>query len=381
LRINEKAVLRRSIIDLCKVDSTRKESTDDAIRAVREKRGTDYKENLWDYVVALGAQLSRPPFDPYREKIKLKTEIGRKGTTKAVLKIPILLYGEFNLSQSSQDALNLALNDLVDNNSTVGIISKEEPDDERKYPHFQIINDVNKISDSEGIVMEYDDIGIIEKIKKVRKEFCGPIIMEVDENFSDYAHRLLESGVDGILVNTEKITKSKKYSEKHAISVIHDARETINEFYQGKENDGASLIVTGDMDSTGKIVKSAGLGADVVGYDISLLIAKTGFYSEDFFDEVVTAEKIYNHMIATKNELTGIPAALGYSNFHNLSPSDFRTSSLKASLEGEILLEGVNKTYKEIVTEILDEYINTKKVTIDQQQKQKIIEMILLEEN
>ena len=381
MRINEKAVLRRSIIDLCKVDSTRKESTDDAIRAVREKRGTDYKENLWDYVVALGAQLSRPPFDPYREKIKLKTEIGRKGTTKAVLKIPILLYGEFNLSQSSQDALNLALNDLVDNNSTVGIISKEEPDDERKYPHFQIINDVNKISDSEGIVMEYDDIGIIEKIKKVRKEFCGPIIMEVDENFSDYAHRLLESGVDGILVNTEKITKSKKYSEKHAISVIHDARETINEFYQGKENDGASLIVTGDMDSTGKIVKSAGLGADVVGYDISLLIAKTGFYSEDFFDEVVTAEKIYNHMIATKNELTGIPAALGYSNFHNLSPSDFRTSSLKASLEGEILLEGVNKTYKEIVTEILDEYINTKKVTIDQQQKQKIIEMILLEEN
>ena len=135
------------------------------------------------------------------------------------------------------------------------------------------------------------------------------------------------------------------------------------------------------MDSTGKIVKSAGLGADVVGYNISLLIAKTGSYSEDFFDEIVTAKKIYNHMIATKNELTGIPAAIGYSNFHNLSPKDFRTSSLKASLEGEILLEGVNKTYREIVKEILDEYINTKKVTIDQQQKQKITEMILLEAN
>ncbi len=380
MRINEKAVLRRSIIELSKVDSTRKESTDDAIRTVREKRGTDDKENLWDYVVALGAQLSRPPFDPYREKIKLKTEIGRKGTVKTILKIPILLYGEFNLSQSSHDALNLALNDLVDDNSTVGIISKDEPCDERKYPHFQIINDINKISDPEGIVMEYSDISIIEKIKKVRKEFCGPIIVEVDENFSEYIHELLKSGVDGILVNTEKITKSRKYTEKHAISVIHDARETINEFYQGKENDGASLIVTGDMDSTGKIVKSAGLGADVVGYDISLLIAKTGFYSEDFFDEKITAEKIYNHMIATKNELTGIPAAIGYSNFHNLSPKDFRTSSLKASLEGGILLEGVNKTYKEIVKEILEEHISTKKITINQQQKQKIVEKILLEE-
>lgn len=381
MRLNEKAILRRSIIDLCKVDSTRKESTDDAIRTVRKKRVTDSKENLWDYVVALGAQLSRPPFDPYREKIKLKTEIGRKGITKTILKIPILLYGEFNLSQSSQDALNLALNDLVDDNSTIGIISKDEPWDERKYPHFQIINDINKISDSEGIVMEYDDISIIEKIEKVRKEFLGSIIVEVDENFSNYIYKLLESGVDGILINTEKITNGEKYAEKHAISVIHDARETINEFYQGRENDGASLIVTGDMDSTGKIVKSVGLGVDVVGYDISLLIAKTGVYSEDFFDEIVTAKKIHNHMIATKNELTGIPAALGYSNIHNLSPKDFRTSSLKASLEGEIMLEGINKTYKEIVKEVLDEYINTKKVTIDQQHKEKIIEMIVVEEN
>lgn len=381
MRLNEKAILRRSIIDLCKVDSTRKESTDDAIRTVRKKRVTDSKENLWDYVVALGAQLSRPPFDPYREKIKLKTEIGRKGITKTILKIPILLYGEFNLSQSSQDALNLALNDLVDDNSTIGIISKDEPWDERKYPHFQIINDINKISDSEGIVMEYDDISIIEKIEKVRKEFLGSIIVEVDENFSNYIYKLLESGVDGILINTEKITNGEKYAEKHAISVIHDARETINEFYQGRENDGASLIVTGDMDSTGKIVKSVGLGVDVVGYDISLLIAKTGVYSEDFFDEIVTAKKIHNHMIATKNELTGIPAALGYSNIHNLSPKDFRTSSLKASLEGEIMLEGINKTYNEIVKEVLDEYINTKKVTIDQQHKEKIIEMIVVEEN
>lgn len=269
----------------------------------------------------------------------------------------------------------------MDDNSTIGIISKDEPWDERKYPHFQIINDINKISDSEGIVLEYDDISIIEKIEKVRKEFLGSIIVEVDENFSNYIYKLLESGVDGILINTEKITNGEKYAEKHAISVIHDARKTINEFYQGRENDGASLIVTGDMDSTGKIVKSVGLGVDVVGYDISLLIAKTGVYSEDFFDEIVTAKKIHNHMIATKNELTGIPAALGYSNIHNLSPKDFRTSSLKASLEGEIMLEGINRTYKEIVKEVLDEYINTKKVTIDQQHKEKIIEMVLVEEN
>lgn len=379
MRIDEKATLRRSIIDLCN-SVPRKESTDDAIRAVREKRKTENDENLWNFVVALGAQLSRPPFDPYREKIKLLTEVGRKGTIKTILKIPILLYGEFNLSQSSQDALHLAMNNLADSNSTIGIISKEEPFEERKYPYFQVVSDVNKISDPEGIVLEYDS-DIFEKIKKIKKEFFGPIIVEVDQNFSDYLYQLLESGVDGILTNTKKITKNTKYANKHAISVIHDVRARINKFYQGKENDGACLIIAGDVDSSGKIVKSAGLGANLVGYDTSLLIAKVGHHSEDFFDEIVTAEKIYNHMMATKSELTGIPAALGYSNFHNMSPSDFRTSSLKASLEGDIQLEGVNKTYLEIIHEILDRVIVEKKITINNQQKQKIIDVLLKEGN
>jgi len=382
LRLNEKAIIRKSIIELCNAEPVRKESMDDAIRAIREKRGNKNRdESLWDYVVALGAQLSRPPFDPYREKIKLRTEIGRKGDQKVTLKIPLLLYGEFDLSQSSKDSLNLALNDLADSNSTIGIISKDEPCDERKYPHFQIISDINQISDPDGIVIEYVNANTIEKIKKIRKEFWGPVIVEVDENFSYYVPQLLELGVDGILIDTAKITKSEKYAEKHAISVIHDARASINEFYQGKENDGACLIVAGDVDSTGKIIKVAGLGADVIGYDTSLLIAKVGHYSEEFFDEEITAKKIYNHMMATKNELTGIPAALGYSNFHNLSPSDFRTSNIKASLEGDIMLEGVDKTYTQILEEIFDDHISKKQIQINEQQKQKILEKVILEEN
>ncbi|MDH5432194.1 MAG: hypothetical protein OEW78_10020 [Nitrosopumilus sp.] len=381
MRLNEKAVIRKSILDLCNTGLPRQESTDDVIRKIREKNGSQKEENLWEYIVALGAQLSRPPFDPYREKIKLTTKIGRKGDQKISLKIPILIYGEFDLSQSSKDALNLTLNDLDDDRSTVGLISKDEPCDERKYPHFQILDDINKLADPDGIVLKYTGAKTEEKIEKIRKEFDGPILVEVDEDFSQYVESLLELGIDGILVNTENITKSKRYNGKHAIAVIHDARLAINEFYRGKENDGACLVVAGDVNNAGKMIKAAGLGADIIGYDTSLLIAKVGHHSENFFDEEITAQKIFNHMIATKSELTGIPAALGYSDFHNMSPGDFRTSSIKASVQGDIPLEGVDKTYRNIVEEILDEYVNTKNISVNQQERQKIINLVIEEEN
>ena len=381
MRLNEKAIIRKSILELCNTGLPRKESTDDVIRTIREKSGSEKEENLWEYIVALGAQLSRPPFDPYREKIKLTTKIGRKGDQKVSLKMPILIYGEFDLSQSSKDALVLALNDLDDNRTTVGLISKDEPCDERKYPHFQILSDINKLADPDGIVLEYTGVKTEEKIEKIRKEFDGPILVEVDEYFTYYTAKLLELGADGILVNTDNIAKSEKYKGKHAIAIIHDAKLAINEFYRGKENDGACLVVAGDVNNAGKMIKAAGLGADVIGYDTSLLIAKVGYHSENFFDEEITAQKIFNHMIATKSELTGIPAALGYSDFHNLSPSDFRTSSIKASVQGNIPLEGIDKTYRNIVEEILDEYIDTKNISVDPQEKQKIINLVMEEEN
>jgi hypothetical protein len=76
LRLNEKALIRKSILELCNTGLPRKESTDDVIRTIRGKSDSEKERNLWEYIVALGAQLSRPPFDPYREKIKLTTKIG-----------------------------------------------------------------------------------------------------------------------------------------------------------------------------------------------------------------------------------------------------------------------------------------------------------------
>jgi hypothetical protein len=78
-------------------------------------------------------------------------------------------------------------------------------------------------------------------------------------------------------------------------------------------------------------------------------------------------------MVATKGEIKGIPAALGYSDFHNLSPSDLRTSSIDASLQGEIPLEGIDRTYKEMIEEVVNECVNEKGIKLNASETQEIL--------
>ena len=68
---------------------------------------------------------------------------------------------------------------------------------------------------------------------------------------------------------------------------------------------------------------------------------------------------------------------MGYSNFHNLTPSDLRTSSIEASLQGDILLEGVDKTYYQIIDEILDEYIEENRIQISLEKRKEVIKSLV----
>jgi hypothetical protein len=86
-------------------------------------------------------------------------------------------------------------------------------------------------------------------------------------------------------------------------------------------------------------------------------------------------------MIATKGELKGIPAALGYSNFYNMSPSDLRTSSIEVSLQAEITIEGIDKSYRQIIKELVDEYEFKEGLNIDEEKKQKLVTHLLTNRN
>jgi hypothetical protein len=390
----DKFMIRKAVLELAKRGIPRFTSIDDDVRSIHHFNSKSL--NLWDYVTAIGAQLSRPPYDPYRETISLDISIGRKRSRKITLNIPLIIYGNMSLHSSSLESVHLALNRLAEKGNVLGLISEIEinttKDNKRKYPLFKkipfYINDALEDYEKfypDGLVLEYKDETSMNMLQNFRKEFNGPILVDVSEVFPFYIKTILEEGADGIIVDTDKVTKNERYNGRHAIAVIYDARKAINDYYRGREgddendDDNAILVIAGDVNSSGKIVKAAALGANVVGYSTSMLIAQSNMYSEKPSDISSIAENVYRHMVATKGEIKGIPAALGYSNFHNLSPSDLRTSSIDASLQGEIPLEGIDRTYKEMIEGIVNECINEKGLKLNASETQDVLRSFLSE--
>lgn len=390
-----KFIIRKAVLELAKTGTPRSTSIDDDVRNLHNINSKIV--NLWDYVTAIGAQLSRPPYDPYRETISLSTSIGRKRHKKVNLDIPLIIYGNTPIQYNSIESVHLALNRLAEKGNVLGLISEIEIntiyDGKRKYPLFKKIPFSNNDSledyiksSPEGLVIDYKDETSLKILQNFRKKFDGPILVDVSENFPFHIKTILGEEADGIIVDTEKVIKKERYKGKHAIAVIHDAKNAIDDYYKGREannddydnDDNAILVIAGDVNSAGKIVKAAALGANVIGYSTSMLIAHSHIYSEKTSNASSIADDVYSHMIGTKGEIKGIPAALGYSDFHNLSPSDLRTSSIDASLQGDIQLEGLDKTYKEMIEEIINEYVNDKGIQkLDSSETQEVLRSIV----
>lgn len=407
---SEKSLIRKSILELARTGMPRSNSIDDDIRYNNQNKISHETVNLWDYVTALGAQLSRPAYDPYREKINLDTIIGRNSSYKVNLTIPLLIYENMLFSNDVLEAIHRTLNILAEEGNLLGFVSEEEIKNttvnKRKYPWFKKISSNTtanqpkscQIDSPQGLVLEYGDDNSIELLKNLRKEFKYPILVDISNIFPYYINEILDTGIDGIIIDTEKVKKQNEiYKTKHAIAIIHDTRNALNEYskivnkknrsnlYQDCNNNKKSyngsaevtLVIAGDVNTTGKIIKSVALGADIIGYSTSMLIAYSEIFSDRLFNIDFVTEKVYRHMIATKEELKGIPAAMGYSNFHNLTPSDLRTSSIEASLQGDILLEGVDKTYYQIIDEILDEYIEENRIQISLEKRKEVIKSLV----
>ena len=71
-------------------------------------------------------------------------------------------------------------------------------------------------------------------------------------------------------------------------------------------------------------------------------------------------------------------AALGYSNFYNISSSDLRTSSIEASIQADIAIEGTNKTYRQIIEDFVSKYTTEEQLDLNKSQKQELVEYLLI---
>ena len=135
----DKFIIRKAVLELAKTGTPRFTSIDDDVRNLPKVNSKAI--NLWDYVTAIGAQLSRPPYDPYRETISLDISIGRKTSRKVTLNIPLIIYGNIAIDYSSLESVHLALNRLAEKGNVLGLISEIEintrRDNKRKYPLFK----------------------------------------------------------------------------------------------------------------------------------------------------------------------------------------------------------------------------------------------------
>jgi hypothetical protein len=392
MNIKEKYIIRSSILELAETGLPRNISIDEKIRLEQKNDDGAKTQDLWNCITALGAQLSRPPYDPYREIIDLDISIGRRQCpNKVILSMPLIIYdNDMHIDQTTLESLHIALNRLkILDNTNIGLISENRIEN-RNYPYFRRIKEKTTAEavleeegggddyGTEGLVFQCDGEKSLQFLTDVRKEFDGPILVEVDNSFEKYLGPLLDAGADGIIANTVKIKNKSKYKEMHAIKVIHDIRRAINQYYAGKENDGAVLIVAGDVNNTGRIVRAAALGADIIGYSTSLLIANAAHHHEVQSGLNAVSDRICKHVMATKGELKGVPAALGYSNFYNLSSADLRTSNIEASIQADIAIEGTNKTYRQIIEDFINKYSAEEQLDLNKSQKQELVEYLLI---
>jgi hypothetical protein len=376
----EKFTIRSSILELSENGLPRDKSIDDKIR--KDKIMGEKTIDIWDSITALGAQLSRPPYDPYREIINLDISVGREQCqNKVVLSMPLIIYdNDAKMDEESTEILHSALNKLSIDKKTNLIFVSDKNIKDRKYPIFKRINEKSELTmndDLEGIILKFNGHETLELISDIKKEFPGPVLVEVDDSFESVIPSILNMNADGIIIDTIKITNKEKYKGKHALSLIYNIRSIINQFYKGKKNDGAVLIAAGDFNDVGKIVKSVAIGADVIGFSTSLLIANAARHFEDHLYADTVSNRLYNHLMATKGELKGVPAALGYSNFFNISYTDLRTSSIETSLELNIAIEGTDKTYRQIIEEYVNEFTYKSDFVIDEEDKCSLIEYLL----
>ncbi len=376
----EKFTIRSSILELSENGLPRDKSIDDKIR--KDKIMGEKTIDIWDSITALGAQLSRPPYDPYREIINLDISVGREQCqNKVVLSMPLIIYdNDAKMDEESTEILHSALNKLSIDKKTNLIFVSDKNIKDRKYPIFKRINEKSELTmndDLEGIILKFNGHETLELISDIKKEFSGPVLVEVDDSFESVIPSILNMNADGIIIDTIKITNKEKYKGKHALSLIYNIRSIINQFYKGKKNDGAILIAAGDFNDVGKIVKAVAIGADVIGFSTSLLIANAARHFEDHLYADTVSNRLYNHLMATKGELKGVPAALGYSNFFNISYTDLRTSSIETSLELNIAIEGTDKTYRQIIEEYVNEFTNKSDFVIYEEDKCSLIEYLL----
>ncbi len=334
-------------------------------------RNKSIEINPWNSIYLLGAQLSRPPYDPYREIVETKLSIGR-GERRLLLDEPIILDGQTEEANKTNTSVSLALNNLAHSGKMYGLISRYAISrDQRHYALILTYNaDQNAagVKDADAINTPFD----VSVLRYLRRAVDVPIIVTT-KNPAEI-EQILGKEPDAVIFYASG-------TEIEKIRGIVDAKKVFADFFKG-EDITRQLIVRGIPNDTGTFVKAIAMGAisaNAVVYEMPVILADILETADipDIPSRENIATLIENYLRATHVEITQLVAAAGYSRYDNVSHADLRTLSPDVSMASGIAMEGLNVSWAEYHQRILLKILGTGEIKLPDTKLEKMTKELI----
>lgn len=314
-------------------------------------RGLQPKVHPWESITVLGAQLSRPPYDPYREIIDTSLRLGRNGSV-VLLNSPIIV-GYDGENSNAYASLHQALENLAQSGTVHALVTpvlSPEQREGRKYVVVLTSKDKDaraQIEHADAVNVEYTSDTQVEEFVKYGK----PILVTTKKT-EDIA-RILDSGADALIVDVGEL-HSDSIAQLRSIAL---AKQGFANYFRGSEVNRV-LLFRGIPNDAGSVVKAIAMGAisaHGVVYDLPAIIAQSIDIGGNGsgYDLQKRAKPIENVLAATLVEIKQLVAAAGYSIHTNISHDVLRTSNPEVSLATGITMEGLNVPWYEYHRRIL----------------------------
>ncbi len=322
-------------------------------------RGMPVVVDPWDAITILGAQLCRPPYDAYRERVDTSLGIGTD-KNKLTLGSPVLLGTENGVSSAAYTIVHDALEALGGQGSIYAVISPFVPAKYQISRNYAVILRENGANESDrnfadAFSTQHDP----EKIKQLQA--YGKPVLVYTQNPGEVPY-VLDTGADAIIFVLPP-------GSLEQLKAIIAAKQQFADYFRGTDIDRKLVFANGINDS-GRLMKAIAMGAVSAHgavYDIPILINTTlkklagsnGEYSRDL------SKIVENLLLGTHVEITQLSGAPGYSRYDNLSHDDLRTSDPEVSLVTGIAMEGLNVTWFDWHKAILEAELREQGVVID----------------
>lgn len=286
-----------------------------------------------DWLVADGAQVTRPSIDPYRERIDTACYLA---TGALRLSAPVLFAPLKREEQRLGKAFARAANSM---GLLMYVRDEAITNDMLKYTKRMIIP-ASESAKAAAYFVEGDELeeGLARYADKRPLYLKLSCVEESAQTAVDAASR----GFDGIIIDEDAPCEQNRLHLEVVVSVVDTA-------LRGVAKDGiplrnrVDLIASGsDVRHAGDIFKICGLGADVVGISRAAMIGIGCETIPSVLDEEVAKERLENLVFALQKELKLLAGAAGLTNIFTTLTGNrelFRSVDLEPDVRKKLRLK------------------------------------------